>query len=116
MKMNPKNMLKKSISAFGKKLFEYVKEFHSERLTDWEFGTFDHSWLSILLATWIKTHKDAYTGVNGMFDSREEHDRAYQSLIDGFEYMATDWNGNGNDPRYLETMSLFVKYYPTFWD
>lgn len=121
-----------SLDIFKNKLKNTISDCMSDvdDLDDYEFGSWDHMWLSMLILTWLKDLSP--DGVNSMFmdvsdashdmrcdDNIEEaklrQKKAYDSLIRGFEELSRGQMDAGGD-SFNSLMDDFKKLYATMWD
>ena len=120
--------LAESIDRFSERLYEEILKVHKSD-DEIEFGTWDHFWLSYLIMTWLKIHKENSNGVNSSFwdgedfddpevkrVSQERQDKVYQSLIDGFAALAHGEFDEDNKEAFDKHMNTFRDYYLTLWD
>lgn len=87
---------------------------------DFDFGTYDHFWISAMLAAWLSVFKQRAESpeggfINSLFDSAEQQSEVHQKLCDGF-LAAAKGNIVPDTVKFTELMDLFKKYYGTLWD
>jgi hypothetical protein len=114
--------LNKSIHVWAEEFYKWIR-INDLMDDDWEFGFYDHSLLSILIAYWIEGCGKE-NGVNSSFFSngccdytdkelREaeiKKSMVFKKIVDGFKEMAT-----GNESKFDKTLRLFKKYYLIMW-
>lgn len=123
--------LRRSIRNFGDGFYDYIKE--KELWTDdYEFGTWDHMFLSAFLAYWMANFKKYYhEPLFETFEKMNSDDIPYKSeVLRGLrvdrkilELLEKDFlakaRGEGDafeDPLHRRVMRRFNRFYNKLWD
>jgi hypothetical protein len=110
--------LKESLHAHIDDFYDYLIE-NSVADETYEFGAWDHFWLSALISHWVKRFSDIpNSGVNNEFitccleDGEKLQKLTFEELSDRFLRMSAE---DADEQFFEESMEMLKKFYRLMW-